>query len=1407
MALGLVGLNTPTNGAVVSDYDFNSADSVYTAEQNIGNVSGIWNINGVVDGDKKSTIDLNGYSGFVISNVDAALNIKNTALKNSIGQVVKMSAGKASFDNVTFADNKYLHDTADIKGVVIYNKGAEITKLSGQFLRNKLSSTLGATYGGVIVNEVNGKILSITDSLFSKNIIESNKEAQGGVIWNTNASTIGDISADFSENEIILNSVDKIGKGGAIFNGVNSTMGNIQGDFLRNRITATTAHGGAIYTDNASQTLSISGDFTENSLITVNEGKGGAIYNYRGQIGNIDGDYVGNYIRSTSSLVRGGAIFNDKGTINNIKGDFIDNYVSGNHAQGGAIQNEGYITNAIQGNFKNNYAIGVNDPARGGAIYVGNNYSVGDIIANYFTGNYAKSLNLKSYGGAINLNPNSVIGNITGKFIGNYTFAGGEESKGGALMIDSGVTIGRKDENDNVVGGIINSLFIGNYNENTNSKGVARGGAIYTKSNLNIIADNKVSEFTDNYVKVGGQKLNEAIYVDGNNLNLTLSAVNNGKIIFNDYIDGQTGYNVYLTGDSTGKIGLFNQIQKADVSVENVIVDFVDNKIGESEFYTLKSDDTAVYNFDIDLINGVGDSIKTTKESSGVIKIGLLNCLNSYSGTPITVQLLKTQNAGLKLALSDNIITIPYIENVIYNDQIVTVPDGIELSTTNTVNDSITINGTIFDGLKVINSKLGFEQRSFVFRTPDDYNLTANLGETASGKFEIIGLSKDTPSTINAQGHSLFQLSNDTELFVSNIKITGASGERGSVIDATNPNAVINLTNVSLIDNIATQVNGSAIYSLADVSLTADSTTIDISGNSSESSADAIFIADKDKTLTLNSVNGGKINLDDSIAGENGYKVEIKGSSDSFVNLNNQIKNANVSLSDITLFVKDSNALATSDFLINSGRLNLITDSIEHHTMNSLNIKGDFKLDLDADLANVKMDRLPQNTIVQNGVSINVDKINLLSDSINETVSVPFAFNGFKDSVKYIGFDELSKDTQVTTAFAPIYKYCVQYNNSNGDFIFSRGTGEVVNDYNPAILSSSVVATVGVLGTMNQTMNYSFKNASDFMNLPYRERIAFRDENKYAISTFGKQQASLFNNDEYSSSWVKSYATFENVGLKNGPSVSNIAYGTLIGFDTRIEQLGNGWDRALTGYIGYNGASQRFSGVDSYQNGGLLGGTMTLYKGNFFNATTISVGASVSDSRTMYGSEDFAMLYSGVGNKTGYNFEFKGGKCILQPSLLLSYTFINAFDYTNAAGVRVDNESLHALQIAPCVKIIGNTKTGWQPYLSVSMVWNAMGKTDVIADGVRLPSMSIKPYVQYGVGVQKRMKDNFMAFGQAMVQNGGRNGVSLTAGFRWALGYGNPQYKDVQKDCKNLKTVKILKQMSPYQKTAFIKSK
>ena len=101
--------------------------------------------------------------------------------------------------------------------------------------------------------------------------------------------------------------------------------------------------------------------------------------------------------------------------------------------------------------------------------------------------------------------------------------------------------------------------------------------------------------------------------------------------------------------------------------------------------------------------------------------------------------------------------------------------------------------------------------------------------------------------------------------------------------------------------------------------------------------------------------------------------------------------------------------------------------------------------------------------------------------------------------------------------------------------------------------------------------------------------------------------------------------------MDNGPKVSNITYGTLVGFDTELESIKGGWDRVFTGYIGYNGASQRYSGVDSYLNVGLLGGTMTLYKGNFFTATTLSTGASVANNTNMYGNEDYAMFLAGIG--------------------------------------------------------------------------------------------------------------------------------------------------------------------------------
>ena len=58
--------------------------------------------------------------------------------------------------------------------------------------------------------------------------------------------------------------------------------------------------------------------------------------------------------------------------------------------------------------------------------------------------------------------------------------------------------------------------------------------------------------------------------------------------------------------------------------------------------------------------------------------------------------------------------------------------------------------------------------------------------------------------------------------------------------------------------------------------------------------------------------------------------------------------------------------------------------------------------------------------------------------------------------------------------------------------------------------------------------------------------------------------------------------------------------------------------------------------------------------------------------------------------------------------------------------------------------------------------------------------MSIKPYVEYGVGLQKSWHERFTGFIQAMLRNGGRNGVALTFGFKWLLGNESKSVEKVQ---------------------------
>jgi outer membrane autotransporter protein len=432
---------------------------------------------------------------------------------------------------------------------------------------------------------------------------------------------------------------------------------------------------------------------------------------------------------------------------------------------------------------------------------------------------------------------------------------------------------------------------------------------------------------------------------------------------------------------------------------------------------------------------------------------------------------------------------------------------------------------------------------------------------------------------------------------------------------------------------------------------------------------------------------------------------------------------------------------------------------------------------VDVDLANAEMDRIQANTYGEHTGVLNVSGVNLLSDAPSNKyeVDVYFADAGLKDYVTE-GFGSYAPDTgHQSVVYTPIYKYEVSYDNRNnaGYFVFKRDGGvEPYNEYNPSALDSVVAAQAGAEAAITQAFGYVFNHVDTFTKLPKYKRLSLINSNKYAAASpeFNNNMPNYLPVEENKAFWVKPYTSFENMPLKRGPKADVISYGTLIGADSDFRELKHGWANVGSAYVGYNGGLIKFGGTSTAMNGGLLGITETFYKNNFWTAITASVGASVGEATNMYGREHFTNLLGGIGSKTGYNIEFKDGKYILQPMMFLGYSFVNTFDYTNSAGVKIKSDPMHTITLNPSIRFVSNLKNGWQPYASVGMVWNLINETHFSANGETLPKMHVKPYVEYGLGIQRVWADKFTAFGQAMVRNNGKNGIAFTFGFRWALG-------------------------------------
>lgn len=1411
--LNIVNAVSPTSlqdaltSTVTSKYYAPGADQVLSDSWN-ANLSGndltLAGDNTIIDGNKKTQVFNVAKDKMLNLNDVSVIQGKGTAIHNE----GNLSLSSANSD-VNFSQNE------GTEGGAIYNKNELVlstlgnntkfqnnTAANGAAIYNDTDSAINtpsvdaAAYSGDLVFENNeatangGAIHNKSDlSLWANggNVQLTNNQAQNGAgVYNTGYLSVyaTDKAVEFNKNIATANGGAVLNDGGYV--DILAEGGSV--NFSQNQA----QNGGAIHNTNTVGAISPvvvnitaeTGNITFDGNIASN--KGGAIYNTETMniaalenqtiafrqstdsiynTGNINFNHNGDYDQ-TQGLISTGAQLGGAGTYNLYGGELAFVKATNNPAVVGSISHESTLS--IINDSILNLANGIKETFDPGTLKIANTSTLYVAIDCILKGKSSEAdvLDAGIYNGgssqivieAVNLIKSSdenqasyrikiagtalesaIAENVMAEIAG---YRSAYSSQTGDLLLLSEAVKGLVD-----------------YVASTESKRIYSmtqdelaifplGNMGGENSTLTIEGNNNkiVSEFSD----IDGITVSSTNTLNVNNVsfdNFKTAITNKGFLNLNNVaFNGQVGANIYDVNNSS-IMTLQNNVS-GRVLNSGVFIPRAQNDLSD---LTLRSIDGSI----LDLRNTTNDVNLKALSIAGNVDL-YLNGVNKLSATTAS-----------RDALTDSLV-IQLISQITSSST--TVTDTNDLKPFIKIADNATF--TLADSAKPVGAYSG-------------YKLTYS---DTTGKISVNGIDLNDTTTksgsINVESSANFTAS-ATNTVAADKAVTLNGPKSGLAINLSNDTTVsgtFGLNNLTLNGNkLALDNNDKANLNFTNSTL---NNKLELNGGETQVINSSLNGDIKMANTAVLSFDSGTNTVNGAISGTAGSELVVNAPTmfnntvDPVTETVNSlaIHNANVSQVDFMLnnggqlaFTKDSylNNDNTNSLNFNGGSLNLmngVASTIRLQAMDfasATNSPVVSNMYVDVDLANKTMDKLDANTInVGTGSTLNVAGMRLLSDAKEDNTSINFTKNNTLQGIVMTTTSEV--------AYSPIYKYLVDYNSSNGNFDFARSL-------NPAILASSVAAQVGSYLTQLNSYDQAFGNMDMMMSMTNQQRQAMKFANKYAAAGSGNNLMTFSPNqipEQDAGLWFKPYATFETVGLKNGPTVGNVAYGSFFGGDTPIIELKNGWDAVFTGYAGYNGSHQTYDGVGIYQSGGTVGATGVFYKGNFFTGLTANVGANVAEANTMFGQESIPMLATGIASKTGYNFEMAEGKFIIQPNFLMSYSFINTFNYTNAAGVDISSQPLNAIQIAPGIRFIGNLKNGWQPYALVQMVWNIMDQSRFTANDVSLPELSVKPYIQYGIGLQKRWGERFTGYGQAVISSGGRNGVGFQLGFRWALGKG-----------------------------------
>lgn len=567
---------------------------------------------------------------------------------------------------------------------------------------------------------------------------------------------------------------------------------------------------------------------------------------------------------------------------------------------------------------------------------------------------------------------------------------------------------------------------------------------------------------------------------------------------------------------------------------------------------------------------------------------------------------------------------------------------------------------------------------------------------------------------------------------------------RGGAIYNNNPNSKIKnssfYNNYAKADNLA---QGGAILSISNIAIEADNGVSIFKGNYVEQAgvktSNAIHLG-KTATLSLNSINNGKIVFHDGINGAEGYKIVISGDESSIINFNANIKNADISQVESlgkssTVNFHNAEILNNSNKLaLEAGTANILNFGTTNLELAKLSLNGGvFNIyNLAVDLAAKKMGTLSALDVEGDVSDIRVKNINVSNDGKEEITNILF-------TDKNLIADKVMTDIVETTG--PIFKYTVEYNAQTGEFSFIRGEAiEKGEEYNPVVMTPSIAMAAANL----------------LSNEIYSRVLTGADTACNGVSC----------SRGVSGAWVKAFGANDDLDLKNFHSASaNTQFSGIIGgIESERINEGKGISAVYNVYAAYAEGQTDFTNEKFEQQAGYVGVSANFYKDNLFFGTTANAGILTNKAKGVEGTDKFDTYIGGVAMKTGYNYAVSS--LTLQPSLYASYTYVNSENYRTSRGADIEINAGNNFELAPGLKLIKDFDKDFSGYLTSRYVWNFYSGQDIYANNFSLPEINIKPYVEYGIGINKDI-DNYSAMLEITRRDGGREGWNGLVGLKY----------------------------------------